>query len=118
MAQKIVTSIRRTGTVASPTRQIVVVQGTGRKSVETVLSTPIEKIEMGLSFRNGGARTPIEQYAFRVGTKTVERFADATALVLKKHHIALDDMETAQTYVKKAFKILTGQEDLRTAEIS
>lgn len=98
MAQKLVDSIRRTGTSTSPIRQLVVVQGSGKNAVETVLSTPIEKIDMGLSFRNGGARTPIEQYAFRVGGKTVERFADAAALVFKRHHIALaGQIDEAQT---------------------
>ena len=118
MATKTVDQIRRTGSGTSKIRQIVVVQGSGKTAVETVLSTPIEKISKGLAFRHGAARVPVEQYAFKVGAKTVERFADAAALVLKRHHIELASDEGAQTYVKRAFEILRGREELRTSELA
>lgn len=118
MAKKIVDTIRRTGNSKTAIRQIVVVQGSGKSAVETVLSTPITKIDMGMSFRNGGRRTPIEQYAFKVGKRTVERFADAAALVLKKHNIALaGQMEEAQTYVQRAFAIVQGKDEIREAVV-
>lgn len=116
MANKIVDKVRRTGHSASSMRQLVVVQGDGKDEVETVLTTPIHKVEWGLQFRHGGARTPVEQYAFRVGAKTYARFADAASVVLRKHHIELATLEGAQIYVKKAFAIINGTEPLRMAE--
>lgn len=114
MAQKIVDTIHRTGNSTSPIRQLVVTQGSGKSAVETVLSTPIQKIEFGLSFRNGGAHTPIEQYHFRVGKKVVERFADAVSLVLKKHNIALAGQpDSAQQYIQRAYAIIAGNDSLR-----
>jgi hypothetical protein len=55
------------------------------------------------------------QYAFKVGGKTVERFADAAALVMKKHHVELAGNETAnaQIYVQRATAILEGRDTLR-----
>lgn len=116
MAKKIVDSIRRTGKSTSTFRQIVVVQGEGKDARETVLSTPIEKVVFGKAFRNGGAATPIEQYGFKVGTKTYERFADAASVVLKKHNIDLLDASEAQAYVQKAFRIIQGLEELRLSQ--
>jgi len=120
MSNKIVDAIRRTGRSASPTRQIVVVQGFGKAKVETVLSTKITKISKPDAYRKmGGRNQPVEQYAFRVGDKTVERFADATALVLRKHQVRLSpDIDVKQAYVKKAFDILAGKESLQTASIN
>lgn len=115
MNKKLVNSIYRTGTSKTATRRLVVTQGTGKNAVTTVLSTPIEKIEMGLSFRNGRSRTPIEQYMFRVGKRHVERFADAAALVLKKHHIALDENAKVPAYVQHAFNIMNGNAAIREA---
>lgn len=113
MAKMIVDSIRRTGTATSPIRQIVVVQGEGKTAVERVLSTAIEKLSWGNEFRHGGAHTPIEQYAFRVNGKVYERFADAAAVILKRHNVELSDLEGAQAYVKKAFAIIRGEDQLR-----
>jgi hypothetical protein len=115
MAKKTVDAIRRTGTARTPIRQLVVVQGEGKTAVETVLSTPIEKVEWGMQFRFGASPKPVEQYAFKVGGKTVERFADAAALVMKKHHVELAGNETAnaQIYVQRATAILEGRDTLR-----
>lgn len=114
MTTKIVDFVRRTGSATSAMRQIVVVQGEGKNAVETVLKTPIEKIEWGTAFRNGASHVPIEQYAFRVGVKTVERFADATALVLKRHNVTVAGvLEDHQAYVQKAIAILNGTEELK-----
>lgn len=112
MSKLTATSLRRTGTVTSPIRQIVVVQGTGRDAVERILSTPIEKIQWGVEFRHGAAPAPMEQYAFRVGKTVVERFADATALVMKKHHVVLEP-GTHQEYVVVAQDILKSLKPLR-----
>lgn len=118
MTAKTVDSIRRTGRATSKTRQIVVVQGSGKHAVETVLSTTITKIDCGLQFRFGAARVPVEQYAFKVGAKTVERFADATALVLKRHNIVLSgNAAEAQTYVQKAFDIVNGKAELHEVNL-
>jgi hypothetical protein len=115
MANKIVDYIRRTGSATSPVRNLVVVQGTGKSAVETVLSTSITKLSWGLAFRHGAAATPVEQYAFQVGKRVFERFADAAAVVLKRHNIELaaNELDSAQTYVQDAFKILRGEQELR-----
>lgn len=114
MAHKIVDTIRRTGTKTSPIRHIEVIQGSGKSAVREVLSTEIVKLKAPEQFRNGPARTPVEQYHFQVGSKVVERFADAAALVLRKHQIRLADpsAEGLQTYVKKAFDIIEGRAEL------
>jgi len=111
MTKMIVDALRRTGTATSPTRQIIAVQGDD----ERVLSTPITKIEWGMEFRKAGKTTPVEQYAFKVRNTTYERFADATAAVMKIHHIevAPNEVEDAQIYVKKATDILHGKETIR-----
>lgn len=115
MTTKIVDTIRRTGTATSPIRQLIVVQGSGKHAVETVLSTSIEKIKGAEAFRFGGSPRPMEQYAFRVGKTVVERFADAAALVLRRHHVSLADpaADDHQEYVKRAFAILAGTEAMR-----
>jgi len=112
MSKKVVTSIRRTGSASTPVRHIVAVQGTGKEAVETILSTPIEKVQWGVDFRHGGASVPIEQYAFKVAGRTVERFADATAIVLKRHHIGFESSEGHQAYVTKALEIVHGEAGL------
>jgi hypothetical protein len=107
----IVDGIRRTGSATSPFRQLEVLQGDNRR----VLSTPITKISWDLEFRGGATATPIEQYVFKVDGKIVERFADATALVLKKHHVEIDASVPAselQIYVKKALAIMKGTDQL------
>jgi hypothetical protein len=116
MAKKTVDFIRRTGTATSPIRQIICVNGRGKAAVEKTLSTPIEKVELPHpQFRAMGAgSSPIEQYAFRIGNKTVSRFADACALVLKRHHIEVADAEEdgQQAYVRKALRKIRGQEPI------
>lgn len=103
MASKLIDSIRRTGNSSSSIRQLVVVQGEGKAAVETVLSTPITKISWGMKYQGGKSAKPVEQYAFVVGAKTVERFSDAAALVLKKHNVKFSTpTEDLQTYVKEA----------------
>lgn len=115
MSKKIVDTIRRTGTASSPTRFIVTIQGSGKDAVRTTLSTPITKVKGPEQFRHGGAHVPMEQYAFQVGSTTYERFADAAAVVLKRHHVELaqPDASDVQEYVQKAFKIIRGEEKLR-----
>lgn len=112
---KIVDVIRRTGNAASPSRHIEVIQGSGKNAVREVLSTSITKVKGPEQFRHGAAHTPVEQYAFQVGAKTVERFADAAALVLRKHKVrlALPNDDGVQEYVKRAFDIVEGREELR-----
>jgi len=108
-----VDTIHRTGTAASPTRYIVTIRGKGRDKEEKQLSTPITKIGWKPEFRHGLRRTPVEQYAFKVGKQTVERFADATALVMRKHQVELEDpTEGHQGYVKQALKMIAGQEKI------
>lgn len=83
------------------------------------LSTQILKVELPEKFVKGSGKTaPVEQYAFVVDNKTVARFADAAALVLKKHHVAVrsEDLEDVQIYVRKAVEILNGKAELRLAE--
>jgi len=115
MSRKIVDVIRRTGNAQSPSRFIEVIQGSGKNAVREVLSTPITKIKGPEAFRFGAAHTPVEQYGFQVGAKTVERFADAAALVLRKHQVrlALPNDEGVQEYVQRAFRIIEGKEKLR-----
>jgi hypothetical protein len=114
MAKKVVDAVRRTGSARSKVRQIVVIQGEGKNKVEQVLSTTIEKLEFAPQFRFGKSPRPIDQYGFKVGSKSVERFADATALVLKRHQVQIAQPEDAQIYVKKAVAIMEGKEALHT----
>jgi len=109
-----VDSIYRTGRATDPIRRIVTVQGAGKLAVEHTLSTPITKVNWALKFRHGNRHIPVEQYAFQVDGRTVERFADATALVLKKHHVDLSPLNNWQKYVMRASLIMTGKELLRT----
>ena len=84
-----------------------------------VLGTRIEKVMLpDLFVKAHGKTAPIEQYAFKVDGKTVARFADAAALVLKKHHVELTEeaAEASQTYIRKAFDIISGKEPLKMAE--
>ena len=119
MTSKVVDQIKRTGTSQSPMRQLVVVQGSGKDKVEVVLSTPIEKLTAPNAFRKGGGgNKPVEQYGFKVGAKRVYRFADATALVMRKHHITLaPNAEDVPLYVQHAIAILDGKEQLRPADL-
>jgi len=115
MTKKIVDTIRRTGNAKSPSRYIEVIQGSGKHADRQVLSTAITKVQGDEQFRHGALRIPIEQYAFKVGTKTVERFADAAALVLRKHQVVLANPEAddVQEYVKRAYAIINGTDKLR-----
>lgn len=104
--------ITRTGRATSEFRQLVVHQGDDRR----VLSTPITKLKLAPEeFRHGGKHTPVEQYAFQVRGTTYERFADATAAVMKVHHVELAPNEVldAQIYVQRAVAILEGRDQLR-----
>lgn len=113
MAKLIATSLRRTGNSASKFRQIVVVRENGE---EAVLSTAIEKVTLPPAFRHGGSARPVEQYYFVVKGRAVERFADATAIVMKIHHIEVTgDPEGHQEYVQRAMAIVAGREELRPA---
>lgn len=113
MATKHADRIARTGSATTPTRKIVVYTGSGKNEIREVLTTPITKIEWGLQFRYGAAHTPVEQYAFQVGKTVYERFADATAAVLKRHHVKLPVLGTHQIYVRRALDILAGVDELR-----
>jgi len=118
MASKIVDRITRTGSATSPIRQLVAWQG----KEDTVLGTPITKIEWPMEFRHGGSHIPVEQYAFQVTnrgkTRTYARFADATAVVMKIHNVEIagNEMENAQIYVKRAVAILEGRDQLQVIE--
>lgn len=111
--------IVRTGRATSAIRHLELVTDLDEKGNEfrTKLSTPIEKIEWGLSFRHGGGRVPMEQYAFRVGAKVYERFADATAAVLRRHRVTVSKLEQHQRYVEKALAILAGAEEIRIMQV-
>ena len=115
MGKKVVDVIRRTGNAQSPTRYIEIIQGSGKSAVREVLKTAITKIKGPEQFRHGAAHTPVEQYGFQVGVKSVERFADAAALVLRKHRVvlALPKDDSVQEYVKRAYRIIDGKEALR-----
>ena len=115
MGKKVVDVIRRTGNAQSPTRYIEVIMGSGKSAVREVLKTAITKIKGQEQFRHGAAHVPVEQYGFQVGAKSVERFADAAALVLRKHRVvlALPKDEDVQEYVKRAYRIIDGKETLR-----
>lgn len=115
MASMTADAIVRTGRAVDKFRQLVVVQGEGKTAVRRVLSTPITKVEWNPQFRFGGSPRLVEQYCFRVDGKTVERFADAAALVMKKHHVTMGNVEESslQTYVQRALRIMRGEEALR-----
>lgn len=115
MGKKVVDVIRRTGNAQSPTRYIEVIRGSGKSATREVLGTAITKIKGPEHFRHGAAHVPMEQYGFQVGAKSVERFADAAALVLRKHRIvlALPKDDDVQEYVKKAYRIIDGKDKLR-----
>ena len=114
MTTKTIDSIHRTGNSSSAIRHLVAVIGTGRDRDEQILSTPITKIQWAPEFRGGQNAAPMEQYAFRVGKRVVERFADAAALVIRKHHIKIEmaEEEMAQ-YVRKAVRMARGDEEIR-----
>jgi hypothetical protein len=82
-----------------------------------VLGTEIHKVRLPEAFIKAGGKTvPVEQYAFKVGGMVVARFADATALVFKRHHIAISqDAEGSQNYVREALAIIRGEKELRLA---
>jgi len=111
--------IVRTGSATSSTRKIVLVNGTGREKVEKLLDTPITKMQWGPEFRHGANHIPVEQYAFTVDGVTYERFADATAVVLKKHKVTVLEFEGGahQIYVQRALNVLRGDEKLRTVTL-
>jgi len=115
--EMVVDRVYRTGKAEDRVRSLVVVIGFGKEAQERQLSTPIEKVEWEPAYRIGGAgRSPVEQYGFKVGSKLVMRFADATALVLRRHHVKIAG-EPSQAYVKKALRINEGKEELRLAEV-
>lgn len=117
MTMKTVFSVARTGSAKSNERFLVVSTGEGEKNHLETLTTKITKLDFGLAFRNGGNPTPIEQYAFQVGTKVYDRFADATAAVLKRHHVKIEAVrEDLPTYVQKALDILEGRENISFSE--
>jgi len=107
--------VRRTGTIDSPVRRIEVGPADDRNG--RVLSTPIRKIQWGVSFRKAGGTRPIEQYAFEVDGKTYLRFADATARVLKKHRVRFATLAGHQQYVERALAIIRGDEEFRFADV-
>jgi hypothetical protein len=54
----------------------------------------------------------MEQYCWVVAGKRVERFADVTALVLKRHHVAIDEKvptEELPAYVRRALNIMAAR---------
>lgn len=111
MSKMFVDAVRRSGSADRPFRQLEVVQGKSR----LVLDTAIKKISWAPEFRHGASARPIEQYIFQVGDKVVERFADATALVLKRHNVEFEanvPRDELQTYVRKALEIMEGKEPL------
>lgn len=86
------------------------------KFTTRLLGTRIVKVELPEKFAKlRGMTAPIEQYAFKVDDRIVLRFADATAIVLKKHHVAVNaaDLDTKQIYLVKALAILAGEEPIR-----
>lgn len=99
------------------TRVIMITIGTGRRATKEVLSTPIEKVKLPEKFfkRPGGVTAPVEQYGFKVGEKVGERFADATAMVLKTHGVTIpvEGLDSRQSYVKRALAVMSGAEAMR-----
>jgi len=121
MTKSIVTSIHRTGSATSVLRHLVVQKGEGKNAEFVTLSTPITKVSLPEAFAKAGGKTiPIEQYGFKVGAKTVQRFADAAALVFKRHFVTMSDenIAEAQIYVKRAFAIVAGTESLREVDLT
>lgn len=99
MAKMIVTEVSRK-TTEKNTFRIAVTKASGD---EVTLSTPIVKVIGEPEYRKVGARTvPVEQYGFEVAGKKVDRFADATAIVLKRHQIEIAEGAKVPTYVEKA----------------
>lgn len=110
---KTVETIRRTGNAQSAVRFLVAVSGEGKNQTRQVmLATPIYKVGTKEQFRHGGKHVPIEQYGFRVSGITYVRFADAAAAVLFAEELRLTapDASDVQIYVRKAHKILNGQD--------
>jgi hypothetical protein len=110
-----VASLRRTGTSATPFRQIVVQKfdKDGNVSDEITLSTKIEKVSTEPVITGGGKPYPKEQYSFKVGKRIVYRFADAIALVAKAHHLDLNGVKHPASYVQEAAKKLRGESEIR-----
>lgn len=100
MAKMIVTEVSRK--VASKGQFVIAV--TKASGEEATLATTIQRIQRDApEFRKIGGRTyPVDQYAFEVNGKTVDRFADATAIVLKRHNIEIAEGAKVPTYVSKA----------------
>jgi hypothetical protein len=94
-------------------RVLSVTQGRGKDAKTVVLSTPIVKIDWGTSFRALGGATPMEQYTFQVDRRQVERFADAAALVLRKHHVQVADGAEVPTYLQEAIARLRGEKPIK-----
>jgi len=118
VAKKVVDRIKRTGRITNPVRYLVAVEGAGKNKKESILSTPIKKIAWALEFRFGAKPAPMEQYAFQVGARTVARFADAAALVLKRHHVEIrESADEMAKYLVKALAILDGDEELQEVEL-
>jgi len=95
--------IVRTGSANTPTRKLVVVNGSGRDKTEQVLEPAIEKVESPPQFRHGNSHIPIEQYGFRVNGVTYERFADAAAIVMGLNRVQVaSELAQLQIYVRGA----------------
>lgn len=110
MTKMQVTNVRREASRDKMTYHLIVT----KDGEPRTLLTPIEKVMGPPQFRAG---RPIEQYAFRVAGRSVERFADAAAIVLKRHHVAMLVTEEDQEYVQRAFAIMRGDEELRPAKL-
>lgn len=108
MAKMQLKTARRTK--VSPTHfAIVGVRATNGEEIQ--LTTLVEKTIQPAEYRKvGGKVIPVEQYAFKVGTKVVDRFADAAALVMKRHNIEIVDGAEIPAYLAKAVAINAGVE--------
>lgn len=106
--------IIRTGNINSPFRQLIAVIGEGRTRTEIVLSPRINKVEWGLQFRHGSARTPVEQYAYEVNGVVFERFADAASVVMNLNGVKINSLlGDLQIYVRRALAIIEGRDQIR-----
>jgi len=121
MAKMTPDRVKRTGSASTSLRQLVAVWNgePGKRDTERTLGTPINKVayKADTAFRSFGGNRPIEQYAFEVAGKFVERFADATALVLKRHHVQVEVTDDSPTYVKRALAMIAGTEEVRYVDV-
>jgi hypothetical protein len=118
-SQMKVISITRKAVVHEPNATVYQLFVTKQAKVEgqepevTALSTKIEKVTTETVVTGGAARRPIEQYSFRVGARLVLRFADAVALVAKKHRLDLNGVLKPPTYVQEAAAMLREEKEIR-----